>query len=80
MDRLHTPRRFPMTLAALALLVIPFGCGSETPMAEVPASPSAVADSQPARGTLAPMPGTAPGAVEPPGTLDQTVQAGPPAR
>jgi hypothetical protein len=76
MNRLHTPRRFPMTLASLALLTIPFGCGSETQTTvEVPAPPAVVADTQPAAGFVpTPMPGTAPGAVEPPGTVDPSVR------
>jgi uncharacterized protein YjbJ (UPF0337 family) len=45
MNMINPLRRFPMTFAALALLVSPLGCGSEThetPVAETPAMPSAV--------------------------------------
>ena len=46
MNRINPLRRFPMTFAALALLVSPFGCGSEThttPVAETPAMPATLA-------------------------------------
>jgi hypothetical protein len=73
MNRLHTPSRFPMMLASLALLVVPFGCNSDTKTtAEVPTPPTVVVEA-PAFGP-APMPGTAPGAVEPPGIIDPSVQ------
>jgi hypothetical protein len=43
----QTLRRFPVTIASLALLAIPFGCGSESAAptsAEVPVQPPVVAD------------------------------------
>ena len=45
MNRLHMPRRFPMMLASLALLVVPFGCSSDTTTTvEVPTPPTVVVE------------------------------------
>ncbi len=77
MKRLHTPRRFTMTLATLALLTVPFGCGtSDTPAstsADVPTPPAAVADAPPADPGAGPTP-MAPGTGLEPPTVDQVRQ------
>ena len=78
MDMIKTLRRFPMSIASLALLLGPLGCGSDspsTPVAEVPALPYVkddVATSQPSPVAPAPMPSTA--GFETPGNLDQAAR------
>ncbi len=74
MNRLRTLRR-SWTLATLALLVAPIGCGSDTPTtAETPATtpPVVVTDSR-AGFVPTPLPGSPLDATEPP-TIDQAVR------
>ena len=69
MNRLLMPGRFSMSFAALALLVVPFGCGSEThTTVEVPTPPTVVVEAPP----VPISPSSAP--AEMPGTFDQAVR------
>ena len=75
MIRLQQLRRSPMTLAPLAFLAIPFGCGSgDAPtVAEVPPMPTVVADAPPVPPdpvpTSDPMPPSAPAILD--GSIQQ---------